>query len=314
MGLADIAEVLFREILEHNPANPHWINRDRFVLSNGHASMLLYACLYLSGYDIGIEDIKSFRQLGSITAGHPEYGHCAGVETTTGPLGQGIANAVGLAIAERSLAQEFNHPEHALIDHRTWVIAGDGCLMEGISHEAASLAGTLGLGKLNLIYDDNGISIDGATAGWFTENVAQRFEAYGWHVIAQVDGHAVADIRDALTRAREQTDRPSLICCQTTIGYGAPNLEGSSRTHGAALGEDEVAAVRKRLNWESPPFEIPENILADWSCRKKGALLEQTWNDRFDAYVAAAPAYADQAQHLLARLEGRLAADWRQQL
>ncbi len=311
MGLADIAEVLFTEMLQHNPANPHWVNRDRFVLSNGHASMLLYACLYLSGYDVSIDDIKAFRQLGSITAGHPEFGHCPGVETTTGPLGQGIANAVGMAIAEHSLARSFNRSGHELINHRTWVIAGDGCLMEGVSHEVCSLAGTLGLGKLNLIYDDNGISIDGSTEGWFTEDTAGRFEAYGWHVIRQVDGHDASSVRDALTAAREETLRPSLICCQTIIGYGAPNLQGTARTHGAALGEKEVAAARKFLRWNSPPFEIPRELLDDWSCREKGQQLERTWDEQFDSYAAE---YPDQAEELVARMEGRLPENWRRRL
>lgn len=311
MGLADIAEVLFTEVLRHNPENPHWIDRDRFVLSNGHASMLLYACLYLSGYDVSIEDIRNFRQLGSITAGHPEFGHCPGVETTTGPLGQGIANAVGMAIAERSLAVEFNRPDHDLVDHHTWVIAGDGCLMEGVSHEAASLAGTLGLGKLNLIYDDNGISIDGPTEGWFSEDVATRFEAYGWQVIRNVDGHDSAEVRDALISARNQQEKPSLICCRTIIGFGAPHLQGSEKTHGAPLGEEEVSATRKNLNWGYPPFEIPEEILADWSCRGAGQDREAAWNERFDAYAGD---YPELAQHLVQRMQGQLPKDWAESL
>jgi transketolase len=309
MGLADVAEVLWREVLEHNPADPAWINRDRFVLSNGHGSMLLYAALHLSGYAVSIDDIRAFRQLHSRTAGHPEYGECPGVETTTGPLGQGLANAVGMALAEQLLAREFNRDGFAVVDHRTWVIAGDGCLMEGVSHEAASLAGTLGLGKLVCIYDDNGISIDGQVQGWFTEDVPARFEAYGWRVLRGVDGHDGEAVHAALVRAMEHDDRPTLICVRTVIGFGAPNKEGSADVHGAALGEAEVAAARKRLNWGSGPFEIPQHIYDEWDCRPRGRVLQQHWEGLFDRYRAEHP---DLAAELRRRMAGELPAGWQE--
>ena len=307
MGLADVAEVLWREVLRHNPADPQWINRDRFVLSNGHGSMLLYAALHLSGYAVSIDDIRRFRQLHSPTAGHPEYGECPGVETTTGPLGQGFANAVGMALAERLLAEAFNRDGFPIIDHRTWAIAGDGCLMEGISHEAASLAGTLGLGKLVCIYDDNGISIDGKVQGWFTEDVPARFEAYGWRVLRDVDGHDGDAVHAALTNALAHADRPTLICARTIIGFGAPNKEGSADVHGAALGEAEIAATRQRLNWGSPPFEIPEHLYRDWDGRPRGAALQQDWEELFDRYRAEHPQLAEE---LLRRMAGRLPEGW----
>ncbi len=311
MGLADVGEVLWREVLKHNPNNPHWFNRDRFVLSNGHASMLQYAMLHLSGYAVTIDDIKHFRQLHSKTAGHPEYGECPGVETTTGPLGQGIANGVGFAIAERELARAFNRPGFDVVDHRTWVICGDGCLMEGISHEAASLAGTLGLGKLKLIYDDNGISIDGETKGWFTEDVPARFEAYGWHVIRGVDGHDPAAIIAALADAAEVNDKPTLICCRTVIGFGAPNRQGTAEAHGQALGADEVSLARRTLNWSYAPFEVPEAIYREWDCRPVGRERESKWNALFDAYRAAFP---DLAAELDRRIRGELPTHWSEAL
>jgi transketolase len=307
MGLADVAEVLWRETLKHNPANPRWIDRDRFVLSNGHASMLLYGALHLSGYDVPLEALRNFRQLHSPTAGHPEVGECPGVETTTGPLGQGLANAVGMAIAERELARTFNRPGHAIIDHRTWAIAGDGCLMEGISHEAASLAGTLGLGKLKVIYDDNGISIDGPTAPWFSEDVPARFEAYGWRVIRGVDGHDADSIVRALASAREDDSRPTLVCCKTVIGFGAPNMQGSESTHGSPLGADEVAAARLMLNWGYAPFEIPDAIRHDWDCRAAGREREAQWQSRFEAYRREFP---ELAAELVSRMNGELPAGW----
>jgi transketolase len=307
MGLADIGEVLWREVLRHNPGNPHWFNRDRFVLSNGHASMLLYAMLHLSGFELSIDDIKHFRALHSRTAGHPEHGECPGVETTTGPLGQGIANGVGFAIAERELARSFNRTGFDVVDHRTWVVCGDGCLMEGISHEAASLAGTLGLGKLKLIYDDNGISIDGETKGWFTEDVPARFEAYGWHVIRGVDGHDRAAIVAALAEASAEQSRPTLICCRTIIGFGAPNRQGTAEAHGQALGADEVALARKVLNWSYAPFEIPDAIYREWDCRAAGSERESKWRSLFDAYRAKFP---DLAVELDRRIRGELPAGW----
>jgi transketolase len=307
MGLADIAEVLWREVMAHNPADPGWINRDRFVLSNGHGSMLLYAALHLSGYPVSIDDIRAFRQLHSPTAGHPEYGECPGVETTTGPLGQGLANAVGMALAERLLAATFNRDGFPIVDHRTWVIAGDGCLMEGISHEAASLAGTLGLGKLVCIYDDNGISIDGRVQGWFTEDVAARFEAYGWRVIRSVDGHDGAAIHAALGDALAQADRPTLICARTIIGFGAPNKAGTADVHGSALGEAEIAAARLSLNWGSAPFEIPEHLYREWDCRPRGAALQGDWQALFERYRAQHP---DLAAELLRRAAGELPDGW----
>jgi transketolase len=309
MGLADVAEVLWREVLAHNPEDPAWINRDRFVLSNGHGSMLLYAALHLSGYDLSIDHIRAFRQLHSPTAGHPEFGECPGVETTTGPLGQGFANAVGMALAEKLLARTFNREGFPVIDHRTWVIAGDGCLMEGISHEAASLAGTLGLGKLVCIYDDNGISIDGKIQAWFTEDVPARFEAYGWRVLRAVDGHDGEAVRAALTDAMSHSDRPTLICTRTIIGFGAPNKEGSADVHGAALGEAEIAATRQRLNWGSEPFEIPEHLYREWDCRPRGRGLQQAWQSLFDGYRAQHP---ELAAELLRRMAGELPAGWEQ--
>jgi transketolase len=307
MGLADVAEVLWREVLIHNPADPGWINRDRFVLSNGHGSMLLYSVLHLTGYPVSIDNLKNFRQLHSPTAGHPEFGECPGVETTTGPLGQGFANAVGMALAERLLAETFNRDGLAVIDHRTWVIAGDGCMMEGISHEAASLAGTLKLGKLVCIYDDNGISIDGAVEAWFTEDVAARFEAYGWRVVRDLDGHDGDAVHAVLTETLHQDQRPTLICAKTIIGHGAPNKEGTADVHGAALGEDEVAAARRTLNWGSAPFEVPEHLYRDWDGRARGARLQQDWEALFDRYRGEYPELADE---LTRRMAGELPDGW----
>jgi transketolase len=302
MGMADIAEVLWRDVLKFNPGNPSWIDRDRFVLSNGHASMLLYAVLHLTGYALSMEEIKNFRQFGSKTAGHPERELHLGIETTTGPLGQGLANAVGMALAERTLAATFNRPGHAIIDHHTYVFLGDGCMMEGISHEAASFAGTQKLGKLILIYDHNGISIDGKVAGWFGDDTALRFEAYGWHVQAEVDGHDTAAIAAALEAARAETGRPSLICAKTVIGWGAPNKQGSAAMHGEAVGVDEIAAARAHLGWSSPPFEVPAEIRAAWDMRDKGNRVEQEWRARFAVYKTEFPALA-------AELERRMAGD-----
>jgi transketolase len=307
MGMADIAEVLWRDFLRHNPKNPKWANRDRFILSNGHGSMLLYSLLHLTGYDLGIEDLKQFRQLHSRTPGHPEYGYTPGVETTTGPLGQGIANSVGFAIAEKALAAQFNRDGHTVIDHHTYVFLGDGCLMEGISHEACSLAGTLGLGKLIAFYDDNGISIDGHVQGWFTDDTPKRFEAYGWHVIPGVDGHNSDQIRAAIVKAQSQTDKPTLICCKTIIGKGAPNKQGSEEAHGSALGADEVAAARKMLGWNYPAFEIPADIYAEWDASARGAQQEGVWNDQFAGYRAA---YPDLAAEFERRMKGDLPADF----
>jgi transketolase len=292
MGMADIAEVLWRDVLKHNPGNPTWWNRDRFVLSNGHASMLLYSLLHLTGYPLSIDELRNFRQWGSKTAGHPEREVHLGIETTTGPLGQGIANAVGMALAERALAATFNRPGHAIVDHHTYVFAGDGCLMEGISHEIASFAGTQKLGKLIVVYDDNGISIDGKVRGWFADDTAKRFEAYGWHVQSPVDGHDSAAIAAALESARAATDRPSLICAKTIIGWGAPNKQGTAAMHGEAPGAEEVAATRAHLGWQSPPFEIPEDIRAAWDQREKGARAEQQWRAQWAAYEAEFPALA----------------------
>lgn len=303
MGMADIAEVLWNRTLRHHPGNPEWPNRDRFVLSNGHGSMLIYALLHLTGYDLSIEDIKQFRQLHSKTPGHPEYGYTPGVETTTGPLGQGLANAVGMAIAEKTLAAQFNREGHAIVDHHTWVFLGDGCLMEGVSHEACSLAGTLGLGKLIAVYDDNGISIDGEVEGWFTDDTPRRFEAYGWQVIPGVDGHDPSAIEAAFAAAQADTARPTLICCKTIIGKGSPNKAGTESCHGAALGEDEVALTREALGWPHAPFEIPEEIRAAWDGRTRGADLEAQWQAGFDAYRADYPELADE---YLRRLRGDL--------
>ena len=307
MGLADLGEVLWREVLKHNPASPNWWDRDRLVLSNGHASMWLYGCLYLTGYDLHIDDLINFRQLGSKTAGHPEYGECPGVETTTGPLGQGFANAVGFALAEQMLGREFNTEDHQVIDHRAWVVVGDGCLMEGISHEAASLAGTLKLGKLIALYDDNNISIDGEVGPWFNEDVPARFEAYGWRVIRDVDGQDADAISAGLKLAVVSDGRPTLVCARTTIGYGSPNKAGKASAHGAALGSDEIARTRLALNWGSDPFVVPQNLLDEWCARDRGADLENEWNDRFDAY---AQAYPELATELARRMEGKLPSGW----
>ncbi|MBX3707897.1 MAG: transketolase [Pseudomonadales bacterium] len=307
MGLADIAEVLWREVLRHNPADPRWPDRDRLVLSNGHSSMLLYAALHLSGYDLSLDALKAFRQLHAPTAGHPEVGECPGVETTTGPLGQGFANAVGMALAEARLADAFNRPGHTVVDHRTWVIAGDGCLMEGISHEAASLAGTLGLGKLICLYDQNGISIDGRVDGWFREDVAARFEAYGWRVIRDVDGHDAAAVRAALDDAVSRRDRPTLVVCRTVIGFGSPAKAGTHDVHGSPLGAAEIAATRANLDWPYGPFEIPDAIYRDWDGRPRGAALQADWQQRFAAYRAAHPALAAEFER---RMRGELPAGW----
>ena len=303
MGMADIAEVLWNDYMNHNPVNPNWANRDRFVMSNGHGSMLVYSLVHLTGYNLPIEEIKNFRQLHSKTPGHPEYGYAPGVETTTGPLGQGITNAVGMALAEKVLAGQFNRPNHNIIDHHTYVFLGDGCMMEGISHEACSLAGTWGLGKLTAFYDDNGISIDGEVPGWFTDDTPKRFEAYGWHVIPKVDGHNGEAIKKAIEEARRVTDKPSLICCQTIIGWGSPNKQGKESCHGAALGAEEVALVRKTIGWKHEPFVIPQNIYAGWDAKAKGAKLEQSWNDQFAAYEKAHP---ELAAELKRRLSGEL--------
>jgi transketolase len=309
MGMADIAEVLWRDYLHHNPQDPSWPNRDRFILSNGHGSMLLYSLLHLSGYELSIDDLKQFRQLHSKTPGHPEYGYAPGVETTTGPLGQGVTNAVGMAIAEKVLAAQFNRPGHAVVDHFTYTFLGDGCLMEGVSHEACSLAGTLGLGKLIAFWDDNGISIDGHVEGWFTDNTPARFEAYGWHVVRDVDGHDAEAVRAAIDEARSVSDKPSLICCKTIIGYGSPNKSGSHDCHGAPLGDAEIAAAREFLQWEHAPFDIPADIYAAWDGKTKGQQLQQNWQQQFAAYAAA---YPELAHELSRRLAGELPADWRE--
>ncbi|MFP1762775.1 transketolase [Lonsdalea quercina] len=307
MGMADIAEVLWRDYLNHNPANPHWANRDRFVLSNGHASMLIYSLLHLTGYDLPLEELKNFRQLHSKTPGHPEVGYTPGVETTTGPLGQGIANAVGMAIAERTLASQFNRPGHNIVDHHTYAFMGDGCMMEGISHEVCSLAGTLKLGKLTAFYDDNGISIDGHITGWFTDDTAARFEAYGWHVIRGIDGHDADAIKRAIAEAQLVTDKPSLLMCKTVIGFGSPNKQGTHEVHGAALGDAEVAATRKNIGWNYGPFEIPADIYAEWDARDAGQRKEADWNKAFDAYASA---YPDLAAEFRRRVDGELPANW----
>ncbi len=307
MGMADIAEVLWNDFLQHNPANPQWPNRDRFVLSNGHGSMLLYSLLHLSGYDLPMQELQNFRQLHSLTAGHPEYGYAPGIETTTGPLGQGLTNAVGMALAERVLAAQFNRPGHEVIDHHTYVFAGDGCLMEGISHEACSLAGTLGLGKLIAFYDDNGISIDGEVEGWFTDDTPARFRAYGWQVISSVDGHDPVEIRQAIETARAEGSKPTLICCKTIIGKGAPNKQGSESCHGAPLGAEEIAATREALGWHHAPFEIPEDVYGGWDARPAGATREQNWEDAMAAYASAHP---DLATELRRRLAGDLPEDF----
>ena len=303
MGMADIAEVLWRDYLKHNPNNPDWADRDRFVLSNGHGSMLIYSLLHLTGYDLSIDDLKQFRQLDSKTPGHPEYGYTPGIETTTGPLGQGIANAVGMALAEKVLAAQFNRENYNIIDHHTYTFLGDGCLMEGISHEVCSLAGTLGLGKLIAFYDDNGISIDGEVEGWFTDNTAKRFESYGWQVIEAVDGHDAQAITQAIEEARSETEKPTLIICKTVIGFGSPNKQGSESCHGAPLGDDEIAATRKQLNWSHDAFEIPADVYQQWSAKDKGAAVESSWNKRWVAYEQEHP---ELAKELKRRLNGEL--------
>ncbi|ENM5728392.1 transketolase [Vibrio mimicus] len=307
MGMADIAEVLWRSHLNHNPQNPNWADRDRFVLSNGHGSMLIYSLLHLSGYELSIDDLKNFRQLHSKTPGHPEYGYAPGIETTTGPLGQGITNAVGMAIAEKALAAQFNKPGHDIVDHFTYVFMGDGCLMEGISHEACSLAGTLGLGKLIAFWDDNGISIDGHVEGWFSDDTPKRFEAYGWHVIPAVDGHDADAINAAIEAAKAETSRPTLICTKTIIGFGSPNKAGSHDCHGAPLGNDEIKAAREFLGWEYAPFEIPADIYAAWDAKAAGASKEAAWDEKFAAYAAAYPAEAAEYKR---RVAGELPANW----
>ncbi|EGQ7892366.1 transketolase [Vibrio parahaemolyticus] len=306
MGMADIAEILWRSHLNHNPSNPEWADRDRFVLSNGHGSMLIYSLLHLSGYELSIDDLKNFRQLHSKTPGHPEYGYAPGIETTTGPLGQGITNAVGMALAEKALAAQFNKEGHDIVDHFTYVFMGDGCLMEGISHEACSLAGTLGLGKLIAFWDDNGISIDGHVEGWFSDDTPKRFEAYGWHVIPAVDGHD-ADAINAAIEAAKADPRPTLICTKTIIGFGSPNKSGSHDCHGAPLGAEEIAATRKELGWEHGPFEIPQEVYAEWSAKETGAAKEAAWNEKFAAYEAA---YPELAAEFKRRVNGELPAEW----
>jgi len=316
MGMADIAEVLWNTYMKHNPSNPNWADRDRFVLSNGHGSMLIYSLLHLAGYDLSIEDLQNFRQLHSKTPGHPEYGYAPGIETTTGPLGQGITNAVGMAIAEKALADQFNRDGHKIVDHNTYVFLGDGCMMEGISHEACSLAGTLGLGKLIAYYDDNGISIDGEVVGgeegpgWFTDNTPARFEAYGWHVIRDVDGHDADAIIAATEEARKEANKPTLICCKTIIGWGSPNKEGKEDCHGAPLGDDEIKLVRERIGWAHDPFVIPEDVAAGWSAKDKGAAAESDWNSRLEAYKAAHPELGAEFER---RMAGDLPANWEAQ-
>ena len=307
MGMADIAEVLWRDFLKHNPSNPSFADRDRFVLSNGHGSMLIYSLLHLTGYDLSIDDLKNFRQLHSKTPGHPEYGYTPGVETTTGPLGQGIANAVGFALAEKVLGAQFNRPGHSIVDHHTYAFLGDGCMMEGISHEVCSLAGTLGLGKLVAFYDDNGISIDGEVEGWFTDDTPKRFEAYGWQVIRNVDGHDADEIKTAIETARAEHERPTLICCKTTIGFGSPNKGGKEDCHGAPLGAEEIALTRAALKWNHGPFEIPADIYAEWDAKQAGAAAEAEWNQRFAAYAAAFP---ELASEFTRRSKGELPADF----
>ena len=313
MGMADIAEVLWNDFMQHNPGNPGWANRDRFVLSNGHGSMLIYSLLHLTGYALTIDDLKQFRQLHSKTPGHPEYGYAPGVETTTGPLGQGITNGVGMALAEKVLAAQFNKPGHEIVDHNTYVFLGDGCLMEGISHEACSLAGALGLGKLIAFYDDNNISIDGEVRGhgdtpaWFLDDTPKRFESYNWHVIPKVDGHDAEAIKAAIEEARRVTDKPTLICCQTIIGFGSPNKQGKEECHGAPLGDDEIALTREALGWTHGPFEIPDDVRQGWDATERGAAAEQAWNDKFAAYKAAFPAEAAEFER---RMAGELPEDF----
>lgn len=307
MGMADIAEVLWRDYLKHNPSNPHWSDRDRFVLSNGHGSMLIYSLLHLTGYDVSMDDLKAFRQLHSKTPGHPEYGYTPGVETTTGPLGQGIANAVGFAVAEQTLAAQFNRPGHDIVDHHTYVFMGDGCMMEGISHEACSLAGTLKLGKLVAFYDDNGISIDGNVQGWFTDDTAKRFEAYGWHVVRGIDGHNPDQIKAAVEEAKAVTDKPSLLMCKTVIGFGSPKKAGTADAHGSPLGDAEIAATREALNWPYAPFEIPQEIYTEWDAKKAGAAAESEWDVKFAHYEKAFPELAREYRR---RVNGELPAQW----
>ncbi|NBI43018.1 transketolase [[Haemophilus] felis] len=307
MGMADIAEVLWRDFLKHNPTNPKWADRDRFILSNGHGSMLIYSLLHLTGYDLSIDDLKQFRQLHSKTPGHPEYGYAPGVETTTGPLGQGITNAVGFALAEKTLAHQFNRPGHNVVDHFTYVFLGDGCLMEGISHEACSLAGTLGLGKLIAFYDDNNISIDGHVDGWFTDDTQKRFESYGWHVIPAIDGHNAEQIAEAVKQAQAEKNKPTLIICKTIIGYGSPNKCNSHDCHGAPLGDAEIAAAREFLKWEHAPFEIPADIYAQWDAKAQGQAAEKAWEEKFAAY---AKAYPELAAEFTRRMNGDLPANW----
>ena len=306
MGMADIAQVLWTDFLKHNPTNPDWADRDRFILSNGHGSMLIYSLLHLTGYDLSIEDLKSFRQLHSKTPGHPEYGYAPGIETTTGPLGQGITNAIGMAIAERSLAASFNKEGHDIVDHHTYTFLGDGCLMEGISHEACSLAGTLGLGKLIAFWDDNGISIDGDVEGWFTDDTPKRFESYGWQVIS-VDGHNPEEIKAAIISAKAETTKPTMICCKTIIGFGSPAKQGTHDCHGAPLGHDEIAATRKALGWSHAPFEIPADVYAGWDNKEQGQAAEQSWDDKFAAYAAAYPELAAEYKR---RVNNELPAEW----
>lgn len=307
MGMADIAEVLYNDFMSHNPTNPDWANRDRFIMSNGHGSMLPYSVLHLTGYDLSMDDLKQFRQLHSKTPGHPEYGYTPGVETTTGPLGQGITNAVGMALAEKILAAQFNKDDHDIVDHNTYVFLGDGCLMEGISHEACSLAGTLKLGKLICFYDDNGISIDGDVIGWFADDTPKRFESYGWQVMADVDGHDADAIKAAVEAAQANADQPTMICCKTVIGKGAPNKEGGHDVHGAPLGDEEIAATRANLGWTAPAFEMPEDIYAGWDAKEKGTAVENAWNDKFAAYAAA---YPTEAAEFKRRIAGELPANW----
>jgi len=307
MGMADIAEVLWNNNMSHNPANPNWSNRDRFILSNGHGSMLIYSLLHLTGYDLSIDDLKNFRQLHSKTPGHPEYGYAPGVETTTGPLGQGITNGVGMAIAEKALAGQFNQKNHDIVDHHTYVFLGDGCLMEGISHEACSLAGTLGLGKLIAFWDDNGISIDGHVEGWFTDDTPKRFESYGWHVIADVDGHDHEALQNAIDTAKSMTDKPTMICCKTTIGFGSPNKAGSHACHGAPLGEEEINLTKAALGWDHAAFDVPADVYAGWDAKDAGAKAEAAWNEKFAAYKTAHPELAAEYER---RMAGDLPADW----
>jgi len=309
MGMADIAEVLWNDFLKHNPSNPKWPNRDRFVLSNGHGSMLIYSLLHLSGYDVSLEDIRNFRQLHSKTPGHPEYGYTPGVETTTGPLGQGIANAIGMAIAEKTMGAQFNTADHQIVDHHTYAFMGDGCMMEGISHEACSLAGTLGLGKLIAFWDDNGISIDGEVEGWFTDDTPARFEAYGWHVIAQVDGHDAEQLHSAIESAKAETNRPSLICCKTVIGKGSPNKQGTENCHGSPLGTEEIELLKSGLNWTAEPFTLPDDISKAWDATVVGAEAEQNWQAIFDAYQIANPELATEFKR---RVSGEMPSDWQQ--